>query len=143
MPFTNPPTDAIASLLRSARTIAVVGLSDDPRRPSYEVASALVDFGYRIIPVNPRLRLWQGIRAVPDLDLAVRAAGPKGTVDVVNVFRRPQHVAALVDDCIRLKVPALWLQLGVIDEAAAYRAVQAGLTVVMNRCIKVDRTRMG
>src|SRR5262245_33505169 len=141
MSFVNPSSEAIRRLLESARTIAVVGLSGNPLRPSHEVASALLDYGYRIVPVNPGLATWQGLRAVPDLDHA-RQAAPAG-IDIVNVFRRSEHVAAIVDDCIRLGMPALWLQLGVVDEAAALRAQQAGITVVMNHCIKVERMRIG
>ena len=143
MPFTNPSTAAIHELLRRARTIAVVGLSDNPDRPSHEVATALLAHGYRVIPVNPGLAEWQGIRAVPDLDHLSEVLAPGEQVDIVDVFRRPEHVAAIVDDCIRLKLPALWLQLGIVDEAAAQRAVAAGITVIMNRCMKVERDRMG
>ncbi len=143
MAFANPPPGDIAALLRAARTIAVVGLSDNPQRPSYDVASTLLDYGYRIIPVNPALAVWEGIRAVPDLDHLSDALGPGEQVDIVDVFRQPQHVPQVVDDCIRLGLPALWLQLGVIDEAAAQRARAAGMTVVMDRCIKVERMRMG
>jgi uncharacterized protein len=142
MPFANPPSDVIRRLLGAARTIAVVGLSDNPRRPSYEVAAALLDFGYRIVPVNPRLAVWEGIRAVPDLAHAQQAVEPDG-IDIVDVFRRPAHIPALVDECIRLQLPALWLQLGVIDAVAALRAQQAGITLVMDRCIKVERMRIG
>jgi predicted CoA-binding protein len=142
MPFANPSSEAIRRLLGTARTIAVVGLSDNPRRPSYEVAAALMDFGYRIVPVNPNLAVWEGIRAVPDLEQAQRAVAPD-SIDIVDVFRRPQHIAALVDACIRLQLPALWLQLGVIDAAAALRAQQAGIAVVMDRCIKVERMSIG
>lgn len=142
MSFANPPAGAIHQLLSTARTIAVIGLSDNPRRPSYEVASTLLDYGYRIIPVNPALAVWEGIRAVPDLDHVSDVLGAGEKVDIVDVFRQPQHVAAIVDDCIRLKLPALWLQLGVIDEAAVRRAVDAGITVVMDKCIKIERMRM-
>jgi predicted CoA-binding protein len=142
MPFRNPAQDHISSLLQRAKTVAVVGLSDNPQRPSYEVAEALRAFGYRVIPVNPRLAVWEGVRAVPSLDCLSNVLGPDERVDIVNVFRRPQHVSAIVDDCIRLTLPALWLQLGVIDVAAAERAQAAGLTVVMDRCIKVERMRL-
>ena len=143
MAFSNPAADAIDTLLRNARTIAILGLSDNPRRPSYEVAETLRDLGYRIVPVNPRLAVWEGIRAVPDLDHVAEVLAPGERIDIVDVFRAPEQVAGIVEDCIRLKLPALWLQPGVIDEAAAERAVAAGMTVVMNRCIKVDRMRMG
>lgn len=143
MPFTNPEPEAIRDLLRSARTIAVVGLSDNPRRPSYGAASALLEFGYHIVPVNPALAVWEGFRAVASLDEAVASLGPDERIDIVDVFRRAQHVSGIVDDCLRLKLPALWLQLGVVDEHAAERAVAGGVTVVMDRCIKVERTRIG
>ncbi len=143
MSFSNPPAAEIAQLLREARIIAVVGLSDNPQRPSYDVASALLDYGYRIIPVNPALAVWEGIRAIPDLDHLPQVLGPGEKADIVDVFRQPQHVAGVADDGVRLQLPALWLQLGVIDEVAAQRAQAAGMTVVMDKCIKVERMRMG
>jgi uncharacterized protein len=143
MPFRNPTQHHISRLLQRAKTIAVVGLSNNPQRPSYEVAAALRTFGYRIIPVNPTLAVWEGLRAVPSLDSLSDALDPDERIDIVNVFRQPQHVSAIVDDCIRLKLPALWLQLGVVDVEAAERAQTAGLTVVMERCIKVERMRLG
>ena len=130
--FTNPSTDEIRTLLRRIKTIAVVGLSASPSRPSHGVARALQGFGYRIIPVNPAVREVLGARAYPSLRELPEP------VDLVDVFREPSHVAGIVDDCIALKLPALWLQDGVIDEAAALRARAAGLTVVMDRCIYRD-----
>lgn len=143
MAFSNPPTAAIDALLRQARIIAIVGLSDNPRRPSYEAAATLTDFGYRIIPVNPALAVWEGVRAVPDLEHVAEVLGPGERVDIVDVFRPSDQVASIVDVCIRLHLPALWLQLDVVDEAAAERAHAAGMTVVMNRCIKRERLRIG
>jgi hypothetical protein len=143
MPFRSPTQHLISRLLQRAKTIAVVGLSNNPQRPSYEVAAALRTFGYRIIPVNPTLAVWEGLRAVPSLDSLSGALDPDERIDIVNVFRQSQHVSAIVDDCIRLKLPALWLQPGVVDVEAAERAQTAGLTVVMDRCIKVERTRLG
>ena len=142
MTFRNPPPAEIEALLRGARTIAVVGLSADPSRPSYGVSAAMQRFGYRVIPVNPTACSVLGERAVPDLDHLGEALGPGERVDVVDVFRRPGHVAAIVDDCIRLRLPAIWLQDGVVDEAAALRAQQAGLRVVMDRCIFRDRAAL-
>ncbi|MDS4031094.1 MAG: CoA-binding protein [Candidatus Contendobacter sp.] len=130
--FTNPSTDEIRTLLRRIKTIAVVGLSASPSRPSHGVARALQGFGYRIIPVNPAVREVLGARAYPSLRELPEP------VDLVDVFREPSHVAGIVDDCIALKLPALWLQDGVVDEAAALRARAAGLTVVMDRCIYRD-----
>jgi len=145
--FKNPGPDEIAQLLRSARVVAVVGLSADPSRPSHGVAQALQRFGYRIIPVTPTVASVLGQRSVPDLDHLPEVLGPGERVDIVDVFRRPEHVAGIVDDCIRLhslmRGPALWLQDGVIDTAAAERAVQAGIFTVMDRCLYRDRRALG
>jgi uncharacterized protein len=140
--FRNPDLTQIEHLLRSARTIAVVGLSADPSRPSHSVARALQGFGYRIIPVTPNAEVVLGERAVPDLDHVREALRPGESVDVVDVFRRPQFVSAIVDDVIRLKFPALWLQDGVVDEAAAARAHSAGIFTVMDRCMYRDRAAL-
>ncbi len=125
----------IARLLRESRKIAVVGLSPDPRRDSHRVAVYLRQSGYRIIPVNPRVSTvldapaYASLREVPD------------RVDVVDVFRRPEFVPGIVDDAIAAGVPAIWLQLGVVHPEAAGRAEQAGLTVVMDRCMMVEHRR--
>ncbi|MBK8509233.1 MAG: CoA-binding protein [Candidatus Competibacter sp.] len=130
--FSNPSRDELRALLKRVKTIAVVGLSASPNRASHGVARALQGFGYRIIPVNPALAEVLGEKAYPSLrDL------PE-PVDLVDVFRESSHVAGLVDECIELKLPALWLQDGVVDEAAALRARAAGITVVMDRCIYRD-----
>jgi predicted CoA-binding protein len=148
--FKNPTADQISQLLHSARVIAVVGLSADPSRPSHSVARALQGFGYRIIPVTPSAPSVLGQRSVPDLEHLQEVLGPGEQVDIVDVFRRPEHVAGIVDDCIRLHSPtdgpmrpALWLQDGVIDTAAAERAVQAGIFTVMDRCLYRDRAALG
>lgn len=140
--FTNPSSEQIAQLLRSARIIAVVGLSADPTRPSHGVARALQRFGYRIIPVTPSAEVILGEQAVPDLAHLRDVLGPGEQVDIVDVFRRPEHVAAIVEECIRLRVPALWLQDGVIDDAAAQRARDAGIFTVMDRCMFRDRSAL-
>ncbi len=140
--FANPSTEQIAQLLRSARTIAVVGLSADPTRPSHGVARALQRFGYRIIPVTPTADMILGEQSVPDLAHLSDVLGPDERVDIVDVFRRPEHVAAIVDECIRLRLPALWLQDGVIDETAAERARSAGIFTVMDRCLFRDRSAL-
>jgi predicted CoA-binding protein len=139
----NPSMDEIAALLRSAHTIAVVGLSPDPNRPSHGVARALQRFGYRIIPVTPAAESILGEPAVPALEQLPEVLGAGERVDIVDVFRRPAHIAAIVDECIRLKMPALWLQDGVIDTAAAERARAAGIFTVMDRCLYRDRAAMG
>jgi uncharacterized protein len=141
--FTNPPAQKIAELLRSARIIAIVGLSADPARPSNRVAKELQGFGYRIIPVTPAGGSILGETAVADLEHLPDVLKPGERIDVVDVFRRPEHVTAIVDECIRLGLPALWLQDGVIDEAAAEKAVRAGIFTVMDRCMFRDRAALG
>jgi len=129
-------SDPIADVLRSAKNIAVVGLSDNPLRPSHGVAAYLQAQGYRIIPVNPRISESLGETAYPSL-LEVPEK-----IDIVDIFRRSEFVEGVVDQAIRLKVPAVWMQEGVIHEAAAAKARQAGLFVVMDRCILLEhRTR--
>jgi uncharacterized protein len=140
--FVNPAADEIAKLLRGARVIAIVGLSADRTRPSHGVARALQRFGYRIIPVNPAQESILGEPAIAGLDQLPEALGPDERVDIVDVFRRPEHVAGIVDDCIRLKLPALWLQEGVIDEVAAERAMRAGIFTVMDRCLFKERAAL-
>ncbi len=141
--FINPPMRDIETLLRQVRTIAVVGLSEDPNRPSHRVARQLQQRGYRIIPVSPAVREVLGERSVPDLDHLNEALCDGRKVDIVEVFRRPEHVAAIANDCIRLKLPALWLQDGVIDDEAAQRARDAGIFTVMDRCIQRDLNALG
>lgn len=130
--FVNPSLTEIGALLRRIRTIAVVGLSPEPNRASYGVARALQGFGYRIVPINPAVTEVLGERAYPELRQVPEP------VDLVDVFRASHHVAGLVEECIALQLPALWLQDGVIDHTAALRARAAGLTVVMDRCIYRD-----
>ncbi len=138
--FENPAKSDIQALLRRVKNIAVLGLSETPGKPSYHVASELQKFGYRIVPVNPTAREILGERAWPDLESAMKGAGP---IDVVDVFRIPDAVPAIVDDAIRLKVPALWLQEGVIDETAAQKARDAGIFTVMDRCMFKERRALG
>jgi uncharacterized protein len=107
------------------------------------VAQHLQGFGYRIIPVTPSAESILGEKAVADLDHLPDVLKLGERVDVVDVFRRPEHVAAIVDDCIRLRLPALWLQDGVVDEAAAEKAVGAGIFTVMDRCMFRDRAALG
>lgn len=140
--FANPSRAELAQLLRSARTIAVVGLSPDRTRPSHGVARALQRFGYRVIPVNPTAESILGEPAIGSLEQLPEVLGADERLDIVDVFRRPVHVAGIVEQCIRLKLPALWLQEGVIDAAAAQRAVQAGIFTVMDRCIFKARSAL-
>jgi len=131
------PPDPAEKILRSARTIAVIGLSANPRRPSHGVARYLQHAGYRIIPVNPNVAEVLGERAYATLS---ELPGP---VDVVEVFRRSEFAGAIVDEAIAIKAAAVWLQDGVVDEAAAERARAAGLDVVMDDCMMRRHAAMG
>ncbi|HUV99785.1 MAG TPA: CoA-binding protein [Gallionella sp.] len=137
MQFTNPDSEKIGQLLRRVGRIAVVGLSPNPARPSFRVAQGLQDYGYRIIPVRPLVTEVLGEKAYPDLESL------PGLPDIVDVFRAPGHVPAIVESCIRLGIRNLWLQEGVINEAAALRATEAGITVVMDRCMWREVVRSG
>jgi predicted CoA-binding protein len=129
-------TDEIGELLKRTKTIAVVGLSDSPLRPSYGVSAYMQAHGYRIIPVNPSIKGALGEKAVASL-----AEVPE-KIDMIDVFRRSEFVPDIVDEAIRLKVPAIWLQEDVIHEAAAEKARKAGIVVVMDKCVlKEHRAR--
>jgi predicted CoA-binding protein len=130
-------SDQITELLQRAKTIAVVGLSESPLRPSHGVAAYMQAHGYRIIPVNPDIESALGEKAYPSLrDVPER-------IDVVDIFRRSENVPPIVDEAIELKVPAIWMQETVVNEKAAAKARKAGIFVVMDRCIlKEHRKRM-
>ncbi|MBN8284499.1 CoA-binding protein [Zoogloea sp.] len=130
--FANPSPDQIRSLLQEAKTIAVVGLSPRADRPSYRVSRAMQGFGYRIVPVRPAVAEVLGEKAWARLSEIPFA------VDMVDVFRAGDQIDPIVDECIALGVKRLWLQDGVINEAAAERARAAGITVVMDRCVWRD-----
>jgi len=130
-------SDRITELLKTAKTIAVVGLSDSPLRTSYGVSHYMLSQGYRILPVNPNISEWEGEKAYPSL---LDLPEPE-KVDIVNVFRRSEFVPEVVEQVIRMKAPAIWMQEGVIHEAAAEKARQAGIFVVMDRCILKEHKR--
>jgi predicted CoA-binding protein len=134
----SPKPDPIADLLQRAKTIAVVGLSNNPLRPSYGVSAYMQANGYRIIPVNPGIKRVLGETAYPSLlDLREK-------IDLVNIFRRSEFVEEVVDQAIRLKVPAVWMQEEVIHEKAAEKARKAGMFVIMDLCIlKEHKARFG
>jgi hypothetical protein len=115
----------------------MVGLSPDPARPSYRVASGLQGLGYRIIPVRPSTDAVLGEKAYPDLESL------PALPDIVDVFRAPEHVPVIVESCIRLGIRNLWLQEGIVHEAAAQRAREAGIAVVMDRCMWRDAANLG
>ncbi len=123
-------------ILRQSHTIAIVGLSPDPSRPSYDVAKYLKSHGYKIIPVNPKEKEILGETSYPDL-LSIPEP-----VDVADIFRSPDAVPAIVAEAIKIGAKTVWMQLGVINEAAADRARQAGLTVVMDRCMRKEHEKM-
>jgi uncharacterized protein len=132
-----PQADPIADVLKYSKTIGVVGLSNNPLRPSHGVSAYMQSQGYRIIPVNPNIdeclgeKAYRSLLDVPD------------KIDIVNIFRRPEFVEEVVDQAIQLKVPAIWMQEDVIHERAAEKARQAGIFVVMDLCIlKEHRARM-
>ena len=128
--------EEILDILRAPATVAVVGISDKPDRDSYQVAKYLLEQGYRVIPVNPMLETVLGQRCYPSLrDVPVY-------VDIVDIFRRSEAVPEIVDDAITMGARVVWMQLGVVHEEAAEKAQQAGLKVVMDRCIKRDHSRL-
>ena len=133
-------SDPIYELLSRAKTIAVVGLSESPMRPSHGVSAYMQAQGYKIIPVNPQITEALGEKSYPSLlELPLEVAKK---IDVVDVFRRPEYVDEIVDQAIQLKIPAIWLQEDVINEHAAGKAREAGIFVVMDRCIlKEHRAR--
>ncbi|MBS0357192.1 MAG: CoA-binding protein [Proteobacteria bacterium] len=130
--FTNPPPDQIRRLLQEVKTIAVVGLSPRPDRPSHRVAKGMQGFGYRIVPVRPAVAEVLGEKAYPHL------SDIPHPIDLVDVFRAADQIDPIVDECIALGIKRLWLQDGVINEKTAERARAAGIVVVMDRCVWRD-----
>lgn len=130
--FTNPDTEVIRRLLQQIHTVAVVGLSPNESRPSFRVARGLQELGYRIIPVRPMVDEVLGEQAYANLESLPELP------DIVDVFRAAEHVPAIVESCINLGIKRLWLQEGIIHEAAVLRAREAGMTVVMDRCLWRD-----
>lgn len=131
--FQNPMNEERAQILKKAKTIAVVGMSNNPERTSYLIAEAMQKEGFRIIPVNPMLKEnilgekpYASLREIPN------------QVDLVNVFRRSELVEPIVEDAIAIKAPVIWMQEGVYNEEAAQKAQANGITVIMDRCIKID-----
>ena len=128
--------DMLGGLQREPRTLAVIGLSDDPRRPSHSVSEYMQRSGYRILPVNPSIDRALGEQCFPALrDLP-------GKPDVVNVFRLPRYIPAIVEEMIELGLRNLWVQLGIVNLDAAKRAEDAGIHVVMDRCILIEHRRL-
>jgi uncharacterized protein len=122
-------SDRVTELLKTARTIAVVGLTDSPLRPSYGVSHYMRSQGYRIIPVNPNITEWEGEKAYASL------LDVPDKIDIVNVFRRSEFVPEVIEQAIQIKARAIWMQEDVVHEQAAEKARRAGIFVVMDRCI--------
>jgi hypothetical protein len=134
--FANPDDAALRDLLKTVRTIAVVGLSPQPARPSHRVAQAMQRYGYRIVPVRPLVDAVLGEKAYASL------ADIPFPVDLVNVFRAAEHVPAIVEQALALHLPAIWIQEGIVHDAAAQRAQAGGMTVVMDRCLLKETIRL-
>ena len=132
----NAPDPEIERVLREAKTIAVVGLSANPNRPSFGVANYLAGAGYRIVPVNPGEAELMGAKCHPSLD---EVPGP---VDIVDIFLKPERIPPVVDAAIRKGAKCVWMQLGIVHNEAAKKAKEAGLIVVMNRCTKIEHIRL-
>ena len=128
--------EAIRRILKSAKTIAVVGASTKPWRDSNSIMQFLIDQGYKVFPVNPKYSEVLGITCAPDLSSVPEK------IDIVDVFRRPEVLDEIVDDALEVGVKTLWLQVGVVNETAAERAERAGLNVIMDRCIRIDHQRL-
>ncbi len=123
-------------IIQQNHTIAIVGLSDKMHRDSYRVAKYMQDHGYRIIPVNPQLKIVLGETAYPDL-LSI-----PDKVDIVNIFRRSEQVPLIVNEAIKIKPNVVWLQLGIINYEAAEKCRAAGISMIMNKCIKMEHYRL-
>ena len=136
MTFTNPDAQHIRAMLTGVKTIAVVGFSPRPGRPSNNISRSMQRYGFRIIPVRPAISEGLGEKAYREL-----SAVPE-PIDLVNVFRAGEFITAIVDDCLRLGLKKIWMQEGAINEEAAERAVAGGMIVVMDRCILSDYTQL-
>jgi predicted CoA-binding protein len=132
MTYKHPSEKDLKTILTKTKRIAVVGISDKPDRASYQVSAYLQKAGYEIIPINPRLEEVLGVKAYPSLEVV------QGKVDIVNVFRRSEETPLVAEAAIKAKAKVLWLQLGIINEETHRLARDAGLEVVMDRCIKID-----
>jgi predicted CoA-binding protein len=132
MAFENPTREVIKQILQQTKNIAVVGLSDNPDRISYMVSEAMQNKGYRIIPVNPNAETILGEKCYASLEEIPEK------IDIVNVFRRSEHIVPIAEEAIKVKARVLWLQEGVYNEEAAAIATEQGITVIMDRCIKVE-----
>jgi predicted CoA-binding protein len=134
-----PERSRLAELVRNARRIAVVGLSRKPERPSYGVAAYLQRSGYTIVPINPAGGVTLGEPVHPDL----RSAAAAGPIDIVNIFRRSEHIPTLLEQLLEIRAPLVWMQQGIRHDEVARRLESAGILVVMDRCLAVDHQFLG
>ncbi|RAM47958.1 MAG: CoA-binding protein [Hapalosiphonaceae cyanobacterium JJU2] len=137
MPLLKENNSAMRDVLASAKVIAVVGHSDKPERTSYQIAQFLRSVGYTVYPVNPTVKEIDGQPSYSSLQEI------PGSVDIVNVFRRSEYLSEIVDEAIAINAKTVWAQLGVANQQAAQKALDAGLNVVMDACIKVEYLRLG
>lgn len=143
MSFANPDDNALRALLKSVKTIAVVGLSPQWHRPSFFAAKYMQGHGYRIVPVNPSATEILGEPSYPSVTAAALALAAKGErIDMVDCFRRTEDIAPIADEAIAIGAKCLWQQIGVVNQEAAGRARAAGLDVVMDRCVKIEHARL-
>lgn len=140
MPDISNDDSAMEALLRRRPRIAMVGASDNPARDSNRVFAYMARHGYEILPVNPTTPAVHGVPTVPDL---AAAAQKQGSLDLVDVFRASDQVGPVVDAAIAHKAKAIWFQLGVVNEAAIRKALDAGMEVIVDRCIKIEHARLG
>lgn len=131
-PRENASRDEITNILRNTRTLAIIGISQDPSKDSHSVAKYLIDVGYDVIPVNPKYDEVLGLKCYPDLKSIPQH------VDLVNIFRKPEALSEIVDEAIDIKADYIWMQLGLCDNDSADKARLNGLKVVMNKCIRVE-----
>ena len=136
MPEYNPPSEVVKAILENHKTVTVVGLSPKPERDSHMVAQYLKEHGYRIVPVNPGQKEILGAKSYPNLKAI------PFRIEIVNVFRRPEAIPPIVDDAIEIGAKVVWMQLGIAHNQAAEKAREAGLEVVMNKCIKIEHMNM-
>ncbi len=130
----------IREILETCRHVAIIGVSEKPERPSHSVTKYLIHHGYTIYPVNPNLKSVFGIECYPSLlDIP---ADKKKNIEIVDIFRKPEHVGRIIDEAIEIGAKVIWMQLGITHEAACRKARNAGLAVVENRCIETEHHRL-
>jgi hypothetical protein len=136
IPGYNPPSEEITKILKGHKRVAVVGLSPKPERDSHKVAKYLKEQGYEIIPVNPGQREILGSKSYPNLKAVPLP------IDIVDIFRKPEAIPPIVDDAIEIGAKVVWMQLGIVNNEAADKARQAGVEVVMDKCMKVEHMNL-